>query len=196
MYWLTPDEDSYWSLLLKTPFEDSYWRLLLKTCRCRCAEISLGDKEWFFVVETLIEDFSVFLCLFFFILLYLVIIIFIFHIYIFIFYINIYRFIYTYVKKVVNILHLFPAFPSSSLLSPQWSSLSVLWPVWWGCMPIWGTSPCSTHLSPMILPPTAVACLSECRAVTMVVYPPTFATWLLFLKRLAVKALVWMRGFW
>ena len=59
----TPIEVSCWRLLLKTSVEDSYWRLLLKTCTCQCAEISLGDKECFFVVETLIEDFSVFLCL-------------------------------------------------------------------------------------------------------------------------------------
>ena len=56
-------EVSCWRLLLKTSVEDSYWRLLLKTSTCRCAEISLGQKEWFFVVETLIEDFSVVLCL-------------------------------------------------------------------------------------------------------------------------------------
>ena len=68
----------------------------MKTCRCRCAEISLGDKEWFFVVETLIEDFSVFLFFFFLNFLYLLIIIFIFHIYIFDIYIFIF---YIYISK-------------------------------------------------------------------------------------------------
>ena len=60
-----------------------------------------------FVVEILVEDLFIF-----FYISYLLIIIFIFcnifDIYIFIFYIYIYTFIYTFVKKVVNILHLFP----------------------------------------------------------------------------------------
>ena len=52
--------NSWWRLVLKSPVEDSFWRLLLKTCRCRCTEISLGNKEWFFVVETLVEDLFIF----------------------------------------------------------------------------------------------------------------------------------------
>ena len=58
-----------------------------------------------FVVETLIEDFSVFLCLFCFIFtnccyIYIYLFIFIYiYLYLFIFYIYIYTFIYTFVKK-------------------------------------------------------------------------------------------------